>query len=166
MKLLEEESNPSISADECAALLTDTVPLVMRTIRAEMRSHRTPDLSVPQFRVLVFLRSHPGTSLSDVADHIGLTLPSISKLIDRLVARKLVARSSASADRRRLSLQLTPLGESTLQTAAGATQARLADLLAALSPREREIIAEAMHSLRAVFSPARPAENNQDSSRR
>jgi DNA-binding MarR family transcriptional regulator len=153
MKLLETESNSAISADECATLVTDTVPLVMRTIRAEMRSHRTPDLSVPQFRALVFLHRNPRASLSNVADHIGLSLPSISKLIDRLVARGMVARSSAPADRRRLCLELTPLGESTLQTASSATQARLAEILAALSPGERVVIARAMHSLRTAFTP-------------
>src|SRR5512142_2783 len=115
MKLLADDSNPFASADECAAMVVEIVPLVMRTIRAEMRGHRSPDLSVPQFRTLLFLRRQPGASVSDVAGHIGLTLPSVSKMIDRLVTRDLVTRHSAPEDRRRICLDLTPLGMSTLQ---------------------------------------------------
>ncbi len=163
MKLLEGESNLLPSADECAALVGDVVPLVMRTIRAEMRSHRSPDLSVPQFRALGFLWRHPGASLSAVADHIGLTLPSVSKMIDRLVAHDLVVRKTAPGDRRRVCLELTPLGTSTLQAATDATRARLAHLLIELSPDERAIVVEAMRSLRRVFGSGRtfaePAES-------
>ena len=39
-----------ISPDDCAREVLEVVPLIMRAIRTDMRSHRTPDLSVPQFR--------------------------------------------------------------------------------------------------------------------
>jgi len=72
----------SISLDECARQVLETVPLVMRTVRAEMRRRRTADLSVPQFRTLNFLNRQAGASLSQVAEHIGLTLPSMSLLVE------------------------------------------------------------------------------------
>ena len=49
--------------DECARQLLDTTPQVMRFIRAEMRSHRGHDLSVPQFRTLTFINRNPEVSL-------------------------------------------------------------------------------------------------------
>jgi DNA-binding MarR family transcriptional regulator len=159
MKLLEPESNATLSAEECAALVADSVPLVMRTIRAEMRSHRSPDLSVPHFRTLAYLHRHPGASLSDVAAHIGLTLPSISKMVDRLVARELVTRRSGPQDRRRICLELTPQGESTYQAAASATRARLAERLAALSPDERATIGQAMRTIKVLFGAERADDN-------
>ena len=158
MKLLDDEMNSS--AEACAALISETVPLINRTIRAQMRSHRDADLSVPQFRALAFLGRNPGASLSDVAAHVGLTLPSISKMIDRLVAQNLVERRSAADDRRRIALQLTTLGTSTLQKSRGATQAHLAERLAALSPDERTAIVQAMHSLSKVFGST--AENDSE----
>ena len=154
MKLLDSESNSELSLEACATLLMGTVPLVMRTVRAEMRSHRSQDLSVPQFRALAFLHRHPGASVSDVAAHIGLTLPSISKMIDRLVARDLVSRHNPPEDRRRICLELTVQGEATWQTAADATRAHLAQRLAALAPEERTIVAQAMRSLHMVFGAA------------
>jgi DNA-binding MarR family transcriptional regulator len=150
MKPLDNETN--FSAEALAAILADTVPLVMRNIRADMRTQPGLDLSVPQFRTLLFLRRHPGASLSEVAEHIGLTLPSISKMVDRLEARDLLARLAAANDRRRVSLELTSLGVSTLKAASDVSRAHLAEQLAALSPDERATIVQAMHSLRGIFS--------------
>ena len=139
------------SPAECAREVLDTMPLIMRTLRSEMRSHRTPDLTVPQFRTLMFLHRHTGASLSDVADHMGLTLPSMSKVVDGLVARGLVARQTPPEDRRRVSLTLTASGQVTLQSARTATQACLAEALKTLSEAQRTSIIDAMRALRPLF---------------
>ncbi|MBC7259933.1 MAG: MarR family transcriptional regulator [Chloroflexi bacterium] len=139
------------SPEECAREVLDVVPLVMRAIRAEMRSHRTPDLSVPQFRALLFLRRTPGASLSQVADHLGLTPPSASKLVDGLVARGLLARQDSQTDRRRVVLTVTPAGEAILDSALESTQAHLAETLARLDGDSRAAVISAMRALRTLF---------------
>ena len=101
--------------DECARQLLDTTPQIMRFIRAEMRSHRGHDLSVPQFRTLTFVNRNPEVSLSHLADHLGLTLPSTSKLVDGLVNQKIIIRHKSKEDRRRLTLALTKSGEDILR---------------------------------------------------
>ena len=141
------------SPDVCAQEILEVVPLVMRTIRAEMRRHRAVDLSVPQFRTLAFIDRKADASLSDVAEHIGLTLPSMSKIVDGLVSRKLVTRQTAPEDRRRMTLALTARGQTALQSTRAATRACLAEDLMALSDRQRETIAQALEILRPVFTP-------------
>jgi DNA-binding MarR family transcriptional regulator len=144
--------------NEAAAELLEVVPRVMRVIRARMRQHRATALSVPEFRTLGFLSLHTGASLSAVADHIGLTLPSMSKLIDGLVERKLVTRESDLADRRRVTLALTARGRALLQSARAPTQAYLAEVLAALAPADRTTVVQAMRVLRPLFIPEREKE--------
>ncbi len=139
------------SPEECAREVLDVVPLVMRVIRAEMRSHRSPDLSVPQFRALLYLQRHPGASLTAVSDHLGLTPPSASKLVDGLVARGLVARQTSPTDRRRVMLVVTPSGAAMLQAASEATQTRLAEALAQLEEPARGVVVEGMRALRTLF---------------
>src|SRR6185369_8728731 len=73
--------------EESAEALLDTVPLVMRTVRQLMREQRSSDLSVPQFRALGFINRHPETSVSAVAEHLGLSVAATSRLVDALVAR-------------------------------------------------------------------------------
>ena len=140
------------SPKETARVVIDTVPLVMRTVRAEMRHAGALNLSVPQFRTLGFIARHPQTSLSDVAEHIGLALPSMSKLVEGLVERKLVVRSSYSDDRRRITLELTARGQELLQSAHASTQAAFAERLSALSESDRAIIVRAMQLLHPLFA--------------
>lgn len=140
-----------VTPNETAGELLDVVPRVMRVVRDQMRRHGAVDLSVPEFRALAFLNGHAGASLTDVGDHIGLTLPSMSNLMERLVERKLVTRKFVPADRRRMTLVLTARGCAILQAAHASTQAYLAEVLAARSSAERATIVRAMRMLRPLF---------------
>jgi DNA-binding MarR family transcriptional regulator len=149
----------SVSVDACAHEVLEVTPLVMRAIRAEMRRQRGWDLSVPQFRTLAYLNYYQGASLSDTAEFIGLALPSMSKLVDGLVARQLVTREISASDRRRVTLALTPAGEATFQATRAATQAFLAQRLAELATEERAVVTQAMQILRPLFTPSQETES-------
>ena len=136
---------------DTAQQLLDVVPLVMRTIRSKLRELRSAEISVPQFRALVYINRHDGASLSDLTVHIGLTLPSMSKLIDGLVNRKLVNRIAHSTDRRRVCLSLTAQGQDELNTAYKHTQRFLASKLSALAEEDLATISQAMKALKDLF---------------
>jgi DNA-binding MarR family transcriptional regulator len=139
--------------DECAAMVLEVVPLIMRRIRAYMREARAADLSVPQFRALSFLNTHPGATLSDVAEHVGLTLPAASRMIDGLVLRDYAERQPSSTNRRCLELRVSAHGQNILQITRQHTQNALARALEALSREERGATRAALEQLRLVFSP-------------
>lgn len=144
-----------MTPEACAALLLEVTPLVMRTIRTHMRGQRAADLSVPQFRALGFVHRHPGASLSDLAEHIGLTLPATSRMVDGLVARQYVLRQLSSADRRSVALTLSAKGKTMLDTTRQGTLSHLTELVAGLTPEERSEIARSLEALRGVFAPGR-----------
>jgi DNA-binding MarR family transcriptional regulator len=143
----------SVSSDNLAREILDTVPVIMRTVRAEMRSRRTAKLTIPQFRSLLFLNRNPGSSLLDLASHLGLTSPTVCKMVDGLVADQLVTRQDSSQDRRKVLLTLTPAGQVILEQAHSGTRDRLADILSVLDAEEREVIFLGMKRLQALFSP-------------
>jgi DNA-binding MarR family transcriptional regulator len=137
--------------DTCARELIDTAPKIMQAIRVEMRRGRGSDISIPQFRSLAFIQGNPDSSLSNLAEHLGLTLPSVSKLIDGLVKQKLVIRQESAVDRRRLTLVLTQAGASIVNSSRTGAQANLAKKLNCLSDDELETIYKAMQLLRPIF---------------
>ena len=139
------------SPSDCSAQLIEVTPLLMRRIRHEMRRRTMPGLSVPQFRTLNYLRRHPRSSLSDVAAHLGLTLPSTSKLVQKLVAQKVVLRRGAT-DRRRVCLSLTQEGITALSVAHLETRQHLADGLSPLTTKELATVSAALQILNAAFS--------------
>ena len=137
---------------DCAQAVLDAVPLVMRSIRMQLRSHRHQDISVPQFRILIFINKHTDASLSEVADHIGLTLPTLSKMVDLLVTRGWVMRSPCPEDRRRLRLGLTARGKVMLDQALESTRTSLARSFEGFSPDDLDRIVNSMDQLQSVFS--------------
>lgn len=146
------------TVDACARAMLDGMPQVMWFIRRQMRRHRTHGMSVPQFRTLVLLDRYPSASLSSVAEHLGSTLPTASRLVAGLVTKGLVARGERPGDRRQASLVLTGRGRTALNAARRATQDSMAREVAALSADDRLTIIRAMGLLRDVFGGA-PAED-------
>jgi len=162
MKVFQEESNNAKSGGT-AAVIMDVIPLVMGRIRVEMRSRRTPGLSILQFRALIYISRHENVSLSQLAEHIGLKLPSTSKLVDALVERKLVVRRESTADRRRMCLKLSKTGREELTRTRQSAEKRLAGLLALLSPEQQSGISASLTTLRSLFtSQNRPEENTKN----
>ena len=145
---------------QTAAHILDVIPLIMHSLRNHMRTHHESGLSIPQFRALMFLYHHPEVSLSEVAEFLGLTLPSMSKLIDGLVNRELLTRQEHPEDRRRLCLALTPQGREILERAEHAAQACLAVFLEKQTPEERTRIVEAMELLRLAFTQVSSKNNS------
>jgi len=142
---------PAMSSDT-ASLIMDVVPVIMNYIRTEMRSRRTPGLTIPQFRTLIFLYRHEDASLSQVAEHVGLKLPTMSKTVDALVDRKLVIRRDDTGDRRKVILKLSAAGLEELKRTRHNTATRLAEILAVLTPEQRSGITESLAILLPLFS--------------
>src|SRR5215203_1163748 len=138
-------SAAAASASRCASVMLDGLPPVMWFIRCRMRKHRTRGVSVPQFRALALLDRYPTASLSLVAEHLGSSQPSASRLISGLVSRGFVTRKECADDRRQIKLVLSPRGRSVLAAAQRATQAQIADEIAHLPADQRATIASAMN---------------------
>lgn len=91
------------------------------------------DLSLPQYRLLVYLtlgESKP----SDLAPRLGITRPSVTALVDGMVARGLVDRQPDTDDRRRVRHRVTPAGREALAAADRGVDARLRYLASHLPP--------------------------------
>ncbi|MEP7133854.1 MAG: MarR family transcriptional regulator [Chloroflexota bacterium] len=137
--------------DTVAQELMDTAPQIVQTIRVEMRRGRGSDISIPQFRAMRFIQVNPDLSLSHLAEHLGLTLPSVSKLVDGLVKQKLITRKASTADRRKLTLILTQAGALIVDSARADARVNLAQKLKDLSEVDLKTISQAMQLLRPIF---------------
>jgi long-chain acyl-CoA synthetase len=89
------------------------------------------DLSLPQYRVLGFLDESSAVS-SDLAERLAVRPPSVTAVVDGLVARGLVERRTVVADRRQVDHVLTETGRCALDTADAAVTARLRDIASCL----------------------------------
>ena len=139
------------SPRQTAALVIENVPLLMRILRTKFREMRTGNMSMMQFRTLTFVNTNQGTSLSETATAIGLSMPSMSKLVDALVNMNLINRDMHGGDRRRICLSLTEKGKRELGEAYLHTQTYFTEKFADLTDDERGQIESSMNVMMKLF---------------
>lgn len=127
-------------ARECARLLLDTIPNLMRTLHGTLRQCKSGDeehLNMGQFRMLAMLHESP-RSLSELAANHHVTPSTMSRTIDVLVRKSWVARETDPADRRQVILTLTDQGRAALEAMGQYTQDAMTDMLARLDDQDRQ----------------------------
>jgi len=124
--------------------------LVMRTLSAEMRRVRTP-VAPAQFGLLVKMTEGP-CSMSDLARHNAVSLPTISKSVDMLVRRGWVERSPSPSDRRQTFVSLTASGRRVMARVAQQAEEHVGELLSRLTATERADVTRALTTLSCLLA--------------
>ena len=140
--------------DACAIATLEVVPAVMDTRRAAMRRHVGEHLSVPQFRCLNFISREPGCSIGAVGSFLGVTMPTASAMVDRLVRAGAVKPRAYPGDRRRTQLHITAAGRTQLRVIRDGAHDDLVAAFADLSATELRELQDGLNVLRRVFGPA------------
>jgi len=148
----------AVRAAECAAQLIAVVPGVMDALRASMRSNIGDALSVPQFRCLGFIARNPACSVSDVAAFLGVTMPTASAMVDRLVRAAHVVAVTSSADRRRTELRVNAPGKALLDRIRAGARRDMAAALGDADAAELAAVQQALTLLHRVFANDRVPE--------
>ena len=127
--------------------------IVLDHLRRIVRTLRETRLGVTgaQLFVLRALAGPAPISLNAVAARTHTHQSTVSVVVKRLVARRLVQRTPATDDRRRLELSLTPRGRAVLERAPLAAQDRLVAGLDALAPADRTQLAATLGRLIAAM---------------
>ncbi|WP_246662871.1 MarR family winged helix-turn-helix transcriptional regulator [Pseudolabrys sp. FHR47] len=84
-----------------------------QVIEAELRKRLRDrfDMTMPQFDVMAALERNPeGMTMSSLSEALMVSNGNVTGIIDRLMARKYVAREAFAGDRRRFIVRLTPAG--------------------------------------------------------
>ena len=122
--------------------------LVVRLARELRWESAEIGLSSADAMLLFDLRRHPGSGVSDLARKAQIARSVISERLKRLEADGLVARGGADgADRRRIAFVVTAGGHAALKHMSRVRRNQVAVRLAALTPGEREAIANAVDAL-------------------
>lgn len=108
-------------------------------------------MTLPQFRVLMLIASSPERA-SRLAERAAVTPPSLTGILDGLVAKGWVERSNVDGDRRGVTLAITDKGQAAFDAARQATTDALDEILGHLDPKDR---AKALHGLALLQSAMR-----------
>jgi DNA-binding MarR family transcriptional regulator len=140
---------------EVAREILKIIPLVMRTVAAELRA--AGELPAPaHFGLLTMLSAQPRT-LSELANLQGVSLPTMSNSISAMVQRGWVRRTAPVKDRRVVIIEVTPTGKAALERVGRAAEAHLAVLLTPLDAAARRRLQAGLGVLRKIFGDSPPA---------
>lgn len=118
-------------------------------------------LSLPQYRLLLFLARAPEQRATVLAGSLDVSPPSLTALVDGCVARGLVERVTSPEDRRRVLHLVTAAGHDVLARADTAVAERLAGVVAHVPAAKAkriveglELLSEALDAASSARSPA------------
>ena len=134
-------------AQEAAHRLLRLAPRVVQAARHYLRVQKLGGITLPQLRALAYVLRQPESTLGELAEHLAITAPSASVLVDRLVKQGLLEAKIPPENRRRVSLAITADGEAVVAQATRLWQAELARRLAPLTVEELGAAIGALESL-------------------
>ena len=120
------------------------------------------DLTMPQLKILLLLYSSGTASMGQLTPSLGVKLPTVTGIVDRLVEQGLVRRSEDPHDRRLVLCQLTDEGHQLAEHLYRAVQARTFKVLERLTLEDLRTVARAVDILyKAALGEQQASEHNQ-----
>jgi DNA-binding MarR family transcriptional regulator len=105
------------------------------------------DITMPQAKLLYLLGAGADLHMSELVAQLGVSLSTVSGLVDRLVDHGLATRRDDPADRRQVLVGLTPAGAGFIDRFRELNTRQMRDLLAVLDDVE---LAHTRHALAAL----------------
>lgn len=130
--------------DEALAVL----PAIGRRLYASLMEHpMNSGRSLGQVKALGFLHRAGAATLGELARGLGISLPTASELVDRLVDDGLVIRDIDPDDRRRVRIDLTPLARELGKHFHDMRRAQVRAALESLTDEQRAAFVPALRAL-------------------
>jgi DNA-binding MarR family transcriptional regulator len=149
----EGTSNASEHADTLA--LADRLRLSATRLARRLRQESDTDLTPSQLAALASVERHGPLTLGALAEVERVAPPSVTKVVNKLEAARLVQRTADDADRRVAWVAITPVGAKALARIRTRRSMWLATRLSALDARDRARLAAALDVLEELAGEAR-----------
>ncbi len=117
---------------------------VMKKFSPALKEH---DLSPQQWRVIRVLVEEDALDATEIAERCALLMPSLSRILQNLHRRGLVARTTAKNDQRRSIVSITARGRKLFATLSPVNEARYAYITEKFGYGKLELLYELLHEL-------------------
>ena len=136
--------------------LASQLRLAVMRLSRRLRQHAPHDITPSQLSALATVARAERLTLSQLADAERVQPPTITRIVDALVQRGLVARTPSETDRRVAWVAPTPAGLALVEEIRQRRDAYLARHLRALPPTDLELLARAAELLERLMEDPEP----------
>lgn len=133
------------STDNILALVHVFSYLIGRAFYDQLQARHS--LTVQQWRILLTVAQHPGSTAVDIIGHWALEPMAVSRAVRELQRRGLIERRVGSNDRRSQELSLTRKGQKAYDTVVPNANQRYHDIVDCLTPKNRASLARSLGAL-------------------
>jgi DNA-binding MarR family transcriptional regulator len=135
------------SKEQISVHLMELMEIISHHIRSEQADdYLTLDLTIYQLRILLLLQQGV-KRMSEVATALNISTSSATTMIDRLVNKQLVERTSDAMDRRIVFCGLTPVGLTEVERFMKAGTRHIAHITSILNREELEAVVNGIEIL-------------------
>lgn len=142
--------------EEIARDILRTIRQIVRRISIHSKQlQKDVGLSVPQLvclKAIYELRDADEVTVVQISERVQLSPPTVSRIVERLVAAGLVTRDRSVSDRRKVRLSLTPAALSRVEGLPTALQETFLRKLGELPPAERGRLRDALWQVAQLMS--------------
>lgn len=125
-----------------------SIAITVRSIPRVLAPLLTTELTIQQLKALsVIVTTEEGATGAGLAQSFGVSMPSMSKLVDRLVSQDLVARETDRLDQRVRRIHATDLGRAVVRELMAARPELGEDVLSRLSLDELEALETGLRAI-------------------
>lgn len=149
----------AVGSDAKRDALVDRVVAAYETLMHRVASAHAPEfvgvgVTMSQAKVLYIVQAEPDMRMSDLAGRLGVTLPSMSGVVDRLVDQGLLTRRDDPADRRQALVRISDAGVDQLELLRELNARQVRTLVARLDIADLAVLEHAIDVLSAAAAAA------------
>lgn len=123
---------------------------VLVAVAARSLSDIAEQVTLTQYRTLVVLASRGPQNLVGLAEAVGVTPATATRMCDRLVKKKLIVRHSEQDDRRHVRVALTKMGLQLVSTVTDRRRREIEAILSTVAPAEQIVLVKALSQFAAA----------------
>jgi len=109
--------------------------------------HKAVGINPQQMYAAFMIYEHEGLTMKELAEHLGITSPSTTSLVNRLVRLKWVSRMADPSNRKLVRLKLAPDGKKILTQVMKTQSTAMGEVLSLLSVTDRTDFARILSNL-------------------
>ncbi|MCQ0988697.1 MarR family winged helix-turn-helix transcriptional regulator [Jiella marina] len=128
--------------------LSDLIAGVNRRLETAVETRLKPaGVRIEQYRVMVALDRRDGQSMGELAPSVFVDLPTLTKIVDRMVSNGLVYRAPDPKDRRRVLVFLADKGRREFRDLVPVVETQRREIIDSLSPGEADRLSELLRGI-------------------
>lgn len=152
--------SPNNRADVVDQVIAGYEALMQRLAESHEPDFLEIDVTMPQAKLLYLLGASGDLHMSDIVARLGVSLSTVSGLVDRIVDHGLATRREDRIDRRQVVVALTPAGSEFVDRFRELNARQMRELLAVLDDTDLASVRDALRALERAAVRLAPADRH------